>query len=216
VKECKKILLISKPRGGSTVFLDLLHYLCGVTNVYNEPGIPQEYEVFESLSIKDELLVKIIVSNEKERTNKFIKKVDWDKIIMIHRNDNDAMLSMSHQYINSDFQNKLTFEDNSNRWRSNYKQNKDIKIPKWIQRLYKELELRFEEILGMNDNIIELTYENLYHKDRSIRRSELDKILDTNDIHWLVLKNVLDKLDPILKYTSKWNESPIDTNPSII
>ena len=217
MKECKKILLISKPRGGSTVFLNLLHYLCGITNVYNEPsGTSQKKECFESLLTKGELLVKVIVSRDKGYTNELVQQVDWDKVIILHRNDNDAMLSMAHQYINSDCKNKLTFEDNSNRWRSNYKQNKDIVIPKFIPLLYKELELRFEEILGMNDNIIELTYENLYNKDIGIRRKELNKIIDTNDIHWLVLKNVLSKLDPIFKYTSKWNESPIDTNPKII
>jgi hypothetical protein len=72
VKECKKILLISKPRNGSTVFLDLLHYLCGVINVYNEPGIPQGKEVLESLLTKGELLVKLIVSQDKGYTNKFV------------------------------------------------------------------------------------------------------------------------------------------------
>jgi len=210
VKECKKILLISKPRSGSTVFLDLLHYLCGVGNVYNEPGIPQGKEVFESLLNKGELLVKFIVSKDKGYTNKFVQQIDWDKKIILRRNDNDAMLSMAHQYTP-----KVMFE-NLNTWRTNYKQQKDIVIPEWILLLYKELELRFEEILGMNDNIIELIYENLYNKDRGIRRKELNKIIDTNDIHWLVLKNVLDKLDPKFKYTNIWNQPMDEYNLPII
>lgn len=207
MKDCKKILLISKPRCGSTVFLDLLHLFCEVNNVYNEPGIPQAYEVFESLSTKGELLVKIIVSNEKEETNKFIKKVDWDKVIMIRRNDNDAMLSMAHQFVND----KSIFEDINNTWRTNYKQQKDISIPLWIKELYEELELRFEEILGMNDNIIELTYENLYNKNRRTRRRELDNIIGTHEVDSLVLNNVLDNLDPKFKYTSIWNP-PLDSH----
>lgn len=209
MKDCKKILLISKPRSGSTVFLDLLHYLCGVSNVYNEPGIPQEERVFESLLNKGELLVKFIVSQDKGYTNKFVTRIGWDKIIILRRNDKDSMLSMAHQYMHD-----MIFEDPHNKWRTNYKQQKeeDIVMPEFIPPLYKELELRFEEILGMNDNIIELTYENLYNKDRGIRRKELNKIIDTNDIHWLVLKNVLDKLDPRFKYTNVWNQP----NPTLI
>ena len=210
MKECKKILLISKPRSGSTIFVDLLHYLCGVSNVYNEPGIRQNKEIFESLLTKGELLVKFIVSKDKGYTNKFVQKIDWDKIIILRRNDNDAILSMAHQFMH-----EITFEDPDNTWHTNYKQQKDIVISEWIPLLYKELELRFEDILGMNDNIIELTYENLYNKDRGIRRKELNKIIDTNDIHWLVLKNVLDKLDPRFKYTNVWKE-PNPTNPQII
>lgn len=212
MKECKKILLISKPRSGSTVFLDLLHYLCGVVNVYNEPGIPQGKEVLESLLTKGELLVKLIVSQDKGYTNKFVQQIDWDKIIILHRNDNDAMLSMTHQYMHDEI-----FEDPRNKWRTNYKQQKeeDIVMPEFIPLLYKELELRFEEILGMNDNIIELTYENLYNKDRGIRRKELNKIIDTNDIHWLVLKNVLDKLNPKFKYTNIWNKPKDEYHPIV-
>ena len=88
-------------------------------------------------------------------------------------------------------------------------------MPEFIPLLYKELELRFEEILGMNDNIIELTYENLYNKDRGIRRKELNKIIDTNDIHWLVLKNVLDKLNPKFKYTNIWNKPKDEYHPIV-
>lgn len=210
MNECKKILLISKPRSGSTVFLNLLHSFCQINNVHNEPGISEGREIFDSLSIKDELLIKIMVSSEKGITNQFIKETNWDKIIILRRNDNDAILSMAHQYIN----NPLIFEDKKNKWRTNYKQQKDIRIPDFIPPLYKELELRFEEILGMNDNIIELTYENLYNKDRDIRRKELDNIVDTSEVHWLVLKNVLDKLDPKFKYTSVWNipQDPIISN----
>lgn len=212
MKECKKILLISKPRSGSTVFLDLLHYLCGVINVYNEPGIPQGKEVLESLLTKGELLVKLIVSKDKGYTNKFVQQIDWDKIIILRRNDNDSMLSMAHQYMHDEI-----FEDPRNKWRTNYKQQKeeDIVMPLFIPLLYKELELRFEEILGMNDNIIELTYENLYNKDRGIRRKELNKIIDTNDIHWLVLKNVLDKLNPKFKYTNIWNKPKDEYHPIV-
>lgn len=212
MKECKKILLISKPRSGSTVFLDLLHYLCGVVNVYNEPGIPQGKEVLESLLTKGELLVKLIVSKDKGYTNKFVQQIDWDKKIILRRNDNDAMLSMAHQYMHDEI-----FEDPRNKWRTNYKQKKeeDIVMPLFIPLLYKELELRFEEILGMNDNIIELTYENLYNKDRGIRRKELNKIIDTNDIHWLVLKNVLDKLNPKFKYTNIWNKPKDEYHPIV-
>lgn len=212
MKECKKILLISKPRSGSTVFLDLLHYLCGVVNVYNEPGIPQGKEVLESLLTKGELLVKLIVSKDKGYTNKFVQQIDWDKIIILRRNDNDSMLSMAHQYMHDEI-----FEDPRNKWRTNYKQKKeeDIVMPEFIPLLYKELELRFEEILGMNDNIIELTYENLYNKDRGIRRKELNKIIDTNDIHWLVLKNVLDKLNPKFKYTNIWNKPKDEYHPIV-
>lgn len=212
MKDCKKILLISKPRSGSTILLNLLHSLCQINNVYNEPGLPEGREIFNSLSTKDELLIKIIVSREKGITNKFIKQTNWDKVIILRRNDNDAMLSMAHQYID----NPLIFEDNNNKWRTNYKQQEDIEIAKWIQLLYKDLNLRFEEILGMNDNIIELIYENLYNKDRDIRRKELNKLTDTNDIHWLVLKNVLDKLDPRFKYTNVWNKPNNKPNPTII
>ena len=212
MKDCKKILLISKPRSGSTILLTLLHSLCQINNVYNEPGLPEGREIFNSLSTKDELLIKIIVSREKGITNKFIKQTNWDKVIILRRNDNDAMLSMAHQYID----NPLIFEDNNNKWRTNYKQQEDIEIAKWIQLLYKDLNLRFEEILGMNDNIIELIYENLYNKDRDIRRKELNKLTDTNDIHWLVLKNVLDKLDPRFKYTNVWNKPNNKPNPTII
>lgn len=58
----------------------------------------------------------------------------------------------------------------------------------------------------MNDNIIELTYENLYNQDRRVRIQELNKIIDTNSIHWLILKNVVDRLDPRFKYTKIWNK----------
>ena len=205
MKDCKKILLIAKPRSGSTVFLDVLRSFFQVKNVYNEPGVPQEYEVFESLLTKGELMIKIIVSEEKGETNRIIQKVDWDKIIMLRRNDNDSMLSMAHQFLPDTIISTI-FEDPRSTWSTNYKQQKDVVIPKFMPPVYKELELRIEEILGMNDNIIELTYENLYNQDRRVRIQELNKIIDTNSIHWLILKNVVDRLDPRFKYTKIWNK----------
>ena len=56
--------------------------------------------------------------------------------------------------------------------------------------------------IGMNINHIELTYENLYNEDRDIRKKELDKVIGEDKVHWLLHKNMLDKLNPKFKYTN--------------
>ena len=60
----------------------------------------------------------------------------------------------------------------------------------------------YQEIIGMNINHIELTYENLYNEDRDIRKKELDKVIGEDKVHWLLYKNMLDKLHPQFKYTN--------------
>ena len=46
------------------------------------------------------------------------------------------------------------------------------------------------------------TYENLYNEDKDIRKKELDKVIGEDKVHWLLHKNMLDKLHPQFKYTN--------------
>jgi hypothetical protein len=75
-------------------------------------------------------------------------------------------------------------------------------VGKWIDDYYNNGEEIYQEIIGMNINHIELTYENLYNEDIEIRRKELDKVIGEDKVHWLLHKNMLDKLNPKFKYTN--------------
>jgi len=205
-----KVLIVSKPRFGSTVFCKEMGNLTQ-TPFYSEPNV-SDVEHLKIINETKSFGTKIIVSDLKlwENTKEIIFGFDWDLIILLRRNEQDAKLSLSHiDYIDSSFPN-----DNMKvSWTTGYKQNSNIKIPKWMDVFYNNGEKIYQEILGMNKNTIELTYENLYNEDRSIREQELNKVVDMDKIHWLVKKNVLDKLDPSNKYT---NLPPLDVKKSLI
>ena len=205
-----KVLIVSKPRFGSTVFCKEMGNLTQ-TPFYSEPNV-SDVEHLKIINETKSFGTKIIVSDLKlwENTKEIIFGFDWDLIILLRRNEQDAKLSLSHiDYIDSSFPN-----DNMKvSWTTGYKQNSNIKIPKWMDVFYNNGEKIYQEILGMNKNTIELTYENLYNEDRSIREQELNKVVDMDKIHWLVKKNVLDKLDPSNKYT---NQSPLDVKKSLL
>lgn len=205
-----KVLIVSKPRFGSTVFCEEMGNLTQ-TPFYSEPNVLNA----EHIKIVNETKsfgIKIIVSDLKlwENTKEIIFGFDWDLIILLRRNEQDAKLSLSHiDYIDNSFPN-----DNMKvSWTTGYKQKPNIKIPKWMDVSYNNGEKIYQEIIGMNKNTIELTYENLYNEDRSIREQELNKVVDMNKVHWLIKKNVLDKLDPSNKYT---NLPPLVVKKSLI
>jgi len=205
-----KVLIVSKPRFGSTVFCKEMGNLTQ-TPFYSEPNV-LDVEYLKIINETKSFGIKIIVGNPKqwENTKEIIFGFDWDLIILLRRNEQDAKLSLSHiDYIDSSF----LYNNMKVSWTTGYKQNSNIKIPKWMDVSYNNGEKIYQEILGMNKNTIELTYENLYNEDRSIREQELNKVVDMDKIHWLVKKNVLDKLDPSNKYT---NLPPLDVKKSLI
>jgi hypothetical protein len=205
-----KVLIVSKPRFGSTVFCEEMGNLTQ-SPYYSEPTL-SNVEHLKIISKTQNFGIKIIAADLKqwEATKEILFGFDWDLIILLRRNEQDAKLSLSHiDYIDNSFP-----SDNMKvSWTTGYKQNPNIKIPKWTDGTYNSGERIYQEILGMNKNTIELTYENLYNEDRSIREQELNKVVDMDKIPWLIKKNVLDKLDPSNKYT---NLPPLIVKKSLI
>jgi hypothetical protein len=204
------ILIVSKPRFGSTVFCEQLGNLTNKVSL-SEPNMLNKNHI-EEINKHNSFVMKIIAANLEQwkNTKDIIFGYDIDLIILLRRNEEDAKLSWAHiESISKSFPSDVM--DLS--WGTGYKQNPNITIPKWMDNSYKVGEKIYQEILGMNKNTIELTYDNLYNKDRSIREEELNKVVDTSKIHWLVKKNVLDKLDPSNKYT---NLPPLIVKKSII
>jgi len=188
-----KVLIVSKPRFGSTTLVFQLGRLLQLPAI-SEPSDLNKIDV-------DKCVCKIIVADLKqwEDTKEILFGFDWNLIVLLRRNEQDAKLSLSHiDYIDNSF----PIGNMKVSWTTGYKQNPNIKIPKWMDGTYNSGERIYQEILGMNKNTIELTYENLYNEDRSIREQELNKVVDMDKVHWLIKKNVLDKLDPSNKYTN--------------
>jgi len=205
-----KVLIVSKPRFGSTVFCEEMGNLTQ-SPYYSEPNLSNE-EHLKIINKTQNFGIKIIAADLKqwEDVKEILFEFDWDLIILLRRNEQDAKLSLSHiDYIDNSFPS----HNMKVSWTTGYKQNPNIKIPKWMDGTYDSGERIYQEILGMNKNTIELTYENLYNEDRSIREQELNKVVDMDKIHWLVKKNVLDKLDPSNKYT---NLPPLVVKKSLI
>ena len=204
------ILIVSKPRFGSTVFCRELANLTNKVSL-SEPNVLDDNHIKE-INKCDSFVMKIIVADLKqwELTKDIIFGYGIDLIILLRRNEEDAKLSWSHiDSISESFPSHIM----NLPWGTGYKQNPNITIPKWMNNSYNEGEKVYQQILGMNKNTIELTYDNLYNEDRSIREQELNKVVDTSKIHWLVKKNVLDKLDPSNKYT---NLPPLRVKKSMI
>jgi len=184
-----KILIISKPRFGSTTFVKELGNLYQYPS-FNEPGDINEMEGHP------QFVCKFVVGDLDlwEDTKEDIFSIDWDLIILLRRNEDDAKKSFQ----------QLASAPNWDGWnnRESHKEyivNPNIYIQDYTHNHYKNGEKIYEEILGMNINPIELTYDRLYNKDKSIREEELNKVLRYK-AHWLVKDNVLNELDPKNKY----------------
>lgn len=185
-----KVLIVSKPRMGSTVLASNLSKLYKL-DIHNEPSTRDKY-VFE----KDNCLIKIVVGNSPtwESTKRIIFKPTYDKVILLRRNEDDCKISMTHL--------KHTRPDSKGPWHDGYRLIPNLEVDKWLDDFYDNGEKIYQEIIGMNINHIELTYENLYNEDRDIRKKELDKVIGEDKVHWLLHKNMLDKLHPQFKYTN--------------
>lgn len=192
-----KVLIVSKPRMGSTVFGSNLSKLYRL-DYYNEPTVKDGY-VFE----KDNCLIKIVVGNIStwKSTKQTIFGTNYDKVILMRRNEDDSKKSIAHIQHYKDT--KIDVKEKS-LWFTGYQQDPNIEIPKWVDGMYDSGEKIYQEIIGMNINHIELTYENLYNEDRDIRKKELDKVIGEDKVHWLLHKNMLDNLHPQFKYTNQY------------
>ncbi len=186
-----KVLIISKPRMGSTVLAYNLSKLYRL-DFHNEPPLRDRY-VFQ----EDNCLIKIVVGNSLtwKSTKKIILKPNYDKVILLRRNEDDSKISMAH------LEHKRP-DSKLGPWHEGYRLIPNIQVGKWIDDYYNNGEEIYQEIIGMNINHIELTYENLYNEDIEIRRKELDKVIGEDNVHWLLHKNMLDKLNPKFKYTN--------------
>lgn len=177
-----KVLILSKPRFGSTTLVFQLGRLLQLPAI-SEPSDLNQIDV-------DKCVCKIIVGSKEqwENTNKQILSHDWDLVIILRRNENDAKISFSQL--------------KKGNAQSSYINTPLKKIPDWIHQYYKNGEDIYQSVLGKNkyNNIIELTYDRLYNEDDSIREQELNKVVDTSKVHWLVKKNVLKKLHPRNRY----------------
>lgn len=179
-----KVLIISKPRMGSTVLAYNLSKLYRL-DYHNEPS--------RNVFGKEDTLIKIVVGEYNWKLSKrLIFNTNYDKVILMRRNEEDSKISMAH----------LRGQGSKGNWHRGYESTPNLKIGKEIHELYKHGEKIYQEILGMNTNLIELTYENLYNEDIEIRRKELDKVIGEDKVHWLLHKNMLDKLNPKFKYTN--------------
>ena len=185
-----KVLIVSKPRMGSTVLASNLSKLYKL-DIYNEPSIRDKY-VFE----KDNCVIKIVVGNSStwKSTKRIILKPNYDKVILLRRNEDDSKISFAHL--------KYKRPDSKGPWHDGYRLIPNIQVGKWIDDYYDNGEEIYQEIIGMNINHIELAYENLYNEDKDIRKKELDKVIGEDKVHWLLHKNMLDKLHPQFKYTN--------------
>ena len=185
-----KVLIISKPRMGSTVFGKNLSKLYRL-DFHNEPSTRDRY-VFE----EDNCIIKIVVGNSStwKSTKRIVLKPNYDKVILLRRNEDDSKISFAHL--------KHKRPDSKGPWHDGYRLIPNLEVGKWIDDYYDNGEKIYQEIIGMNINHIELTYENLYNEDRDIRKKELDKVIGEDKVHWLLHKNMLDKLHPQFKYTN--------------
>lgn len=185
-----KVLIISKPRMGSTVFGSNLSKLYRL-EYHNEPSAKNRH-----LFDKDNYLMKIVVGDMStwKYTKRIILKPNYDKVILLRRNEDDCKISLAHL--------KHKRPDSKGPWHEGYRLIPNLQVSKWIEDFYDNGEEIYQEIIGMNINHIELTYENLYNEDRDIRKKELDKVIGEDKVHWLLHKNMLDKLHPQFKYTN--------------
>lgn len=183
-----KILIVSKPRMGSTVLGENLSKLYRL-EYYNEPSYRGTFK-------KDNGVIKIVVGNIKtwENNKKIILKPNYDKVILLRRNEDDCKISFAHL--------KLRRPNSKGPWHQGYRVIPNLQVDKWIDNYYNNGEKIYQEIIGMNINPIELSYENLYNEDKDIRKKELDKVIGEDKVHWLLHKNMLDKLHPQFKYTN--------------
>lgn len=184
-----KILIISKPRFGSTTFVTQLG------NLYQYPSFNEPSDINETKG-HSQFVCKFVVGDLDlwEQTKESIFSIDWDLVILLRRNEDDAKKSFQ----------QLSSAPNWEGWnnRESHKEyivNPNIYIKDYTHNHYKNGEKIYQEILGMNINPIELTYDRLYNKDKSIREEELNKVLRYK-AHWLVKDNVLNELDPKNKY----------------
>lgn len=194
--ELNRILVISKPRCGSTRFASQLAKILKLDYL----GEPTKNE-FPKIK-NDNLVIKVIVGNIDlwESTKERIFKKKWDVVILLRRNEEDSKLSFAHRV---DYENKEFIVHD---WHSGYRQDPHKPIPEWIDNFYNNGEVIYEEVLGMDINTIVLTYENLFNKDRNVRESEINKVIEGVEVNQLLYKNMLDnKLDPKYKYTNPEN-----------
>lgn len=188
----KKILILSKPRSGSTV---LVHQLA---KLFGYPPMNEPYgDEYRRMLTMDKMVTKFVFTslNLWNDIKDLIFEVDWDLVILLRRNDNESMLSYSQLFNTSNF--SVWSNKNSHK---PYIIDKNKKISNHVRKLYKDANNLFEDVLGMNKNIVELTYDNLYHKDINIRIKELNKVIDIYKIDELVREDVLDKMNPIHRY----------------
>ena len=119
-----KVLIISKARMGSTVFGSNLSKLYRL-DYYNEPSIRDKY-VFE----KDNCVIKIVVGNLStwESTKRIMFKPNYDKVILLRRNEDDCKISMAHL--------KHKRPDSKGPWHDGYRLIPNIQVDKWIDDYY--------------------------------------------------------------------------------
>lgn len=198
--KANKILILSKPRFGSTTFINLLSQLYQYPK-YNEPGPI----MFNMLKEEHQAVSKVIVG--KRETWDSIKdtlfSINWDMVILLRRNELHAKQSfqqLSKRILPENWSHLPKWEGwNVSESHVPYIKSPNIKIEDYVHDFYNQAEEIYEEIIGMNLNHIDITYENLYNEDVTIREQELEKVI-THNPHWLVKKNVIKGLDPINKY----------------
>lgn len=183
-----KILILSKPRCGSTVFGMTLSELLGY-KLISEPGFN-----FDLIQDRDDIICKIIypsnLEQEKE-VNYYLNNFNWDIIITLKRNELDSKISYAHA---------LHFQKNGidRPFHRKYRLNKEIKISQYIHNLYNKMESFSNSISFPKCKKIEISYELLFNLDRNIVKNELNKIFNFKDLDDVILE----KLHPKNKYTN--------------
>jgi len=196
----EKVLIISKPRFGSTTLCKVLGEL-KQAHVFDEPNL-QQIGLLKKLCSTKNCIVKIIVgsSDNENQYKKHILPNPFDIIILLHRDENDAKTSMSYAMQEPD-----TFD-----WHKPYRQNKTKSYLSQkvnmdtIDKFYKDGGNFYDNIRNeYKDKVIEIRYDELYNEDIDRRKKELNKIHNMDKTHWLLRKNALDRLDPKNKYTNQ-------------
>ena len=196
----EKVLIISKPRFGSTALSKVLGEL-KQAHVFDEPNLKQ-IPILKKLCSKKSCIVKIIVGDNKNEKNyrELILPYPFDVIILLHRDENDAKTSMSYAMQEPD-----TFA-----WHKPYRQDKTKEYlyqkvnMDTIDKFYKDGGNFYDSIRNeYKDKVIEIRYDELYNEDIDRREKELNKIHNMDKTHWLLRKNALDRLDPKNKYTNQ-------------
>lgn len=115
-----KVLIISKPRMGSTVFGSNLSKLYRL-EYYNEPSVKNRH-IFNN----DNYVVKIVVGNMLtwKSTIGVIGRPKYDKVILLRRNEDDCKISFAHL--------KHKRPDSKGPWHEGYRLIPNLQVDEWI------------------------------------------------------------------------------------